>query len=564
MFPVVVRRRSGDLCPLHLVGTPLLNTLRRLLALSAALLIGSLLLSIAPASAHTGFESSEPADGSTTDTVVSEIVLNYSGAAEPAGEGFVVLDPSGALRSPDSATPNADSTAWTLGFDPPLSNGVVGVRWTVQAPDAHPIEGSFSFTVNAPATEAAEPTSQQPVDNADSSAPEQQSAADTDPTETTVQQEDAAAADQPAPATQDLDAFLTQAPVAAPNAEGVGAFGRLLGFVGTMLGIGGLVFAAYVIRDQRPDILSVLKAVRYSAVTVVIGTAIDLVAHLAVANNGWATFWSTTALESVGLSAYGLAVGLRMGAGVLLFLGARMTSQTFATNIASSPQRELVLAGGHSPGSIGAMTTWTDEGPSRDLPDVRYLEGSVLVEDETFGAPVSPAVIASILVLLASFTFDGHTVTEGNRWITGAVDMVHVVAGSIWAGGVVAFAVVLWRRHRRSHRLNALELAVRFSVIAGAALAAAGVAGTVLAAIILDSVSELWTTPWGQLLIAKFIAVAAAASLGTYNHFVVIPWLHDHPADDTRSIKLRNTATAEAALLVIVVTITAFLVGAAS
>ncbi|MDH3302816.1 MAG: CopD family protein, partial [Acidimicrobiia bacterium] len=81
---------------------------------------------------------------------------------------------------------------------------------------------------------------------------------------------------------------------------------------------------------------------------------------------------------------------------------------------------------------------------------------------------------------------------------------------------------------------------------------------------ILDSVSQLWTTPWGRLLIAKTGAVAAAASLGTYNHFVVIPWMNAHPNDDSRSVRIRNTATGEAILLLVVIAVTAFLVGASS
>ncbi|MDH5522163.1 MAG: CopD family protein, partial [Acidimicrobiia bacterium] len=93
---------------------------------------------------------------------------------------------------------------------------------------------------------------------------------------------------------------------------------------------------------------------------------------------------------------------------------------------------------------------------------------------------------------------------------------------------------------------------------------AAGLAGTILAVIILESVSDLWTTPWGRLLMAKTVAVAAAASLGTYNHFVVIPWMNAHPDDDTRSVRIRNTATGEAVLLAAVIVLTAFLVGAST
>ncbi len=153
---------------------------------------------------------------------------------------------------------------------------------------------------------------------------------------------------------------------------------------------------------------------------------------------------------------------------------------------------------------------------------------------------------------------------SGSRFITGAVDMIHVLAASIWVGGVISLGAVLWWRHRRRQRLRGLELALRFSVIAGAAMAVAGLAGVVLATIVLDSLSQLWTTPWGLLLLAKTAAVAAAMWLGTYNHFVVIPLLSERPDDDTRSTRLRNTVTGEAILLVVAIVVTAFLVGASS
>ena len=67
--------------------------------LTALLVAFVVLLSAAsPASAHTGFESSNPGDGQTIDQPVAEISLTFSGEATPAGEGFVVLDPSGVIR----------------------------------------------------------------------------------------------------------------------------------------------------------------------------------------------------------------------------------------------------------------------------------------------------------------------------------------------------------------------------------------------------------------------------------------------------------------------------------
>ena len=94
--------------------------------------------------------SANPADGLTVDTPVDQIELFFDEAASPVGEGFVVLDPTGVVRAPDSIVGSSDLRSWTLVFDPPLTGGAVGVRWTVQTGDSHPISGSFSFFTAAP------------------------------------------------------------------------------------------------------------------------------------------------------------------------------------------------------------------------------------------------------------------------------------------------------------------------------------------------------------------------------------------------------------------------------
>src|SRR6056297_3786164 len=103
-----------------------------------------------PAWAHTSFVGSDPADGSTVAGPVGEVVLQFSGTSEEAGDGFVVLDATGEVREPTSVTTTDDKT-FTLTFDPALSGGQIGVRWSVRAGDSHPISGSFSFTAGADA-----------------------------------------------------------------------------------------------------------------------------------------------------------------------------------------------------------------------------------------------------------------------------------------------------------------------------------------------------------------------------------------------------------------------------
>lgn len=101
---------------------------------------------VQPAAAHTGFERSNPADGSVVEGEVTDITLVFTGPAEPTAAGFEILGPDGTLITPDDVS-SVDGETWSLGFDPPLPSGRIGVRWTVVAPDAHPISGAFSFTV---------------------------------------------------------------------------------------------------------------------------------------------------------------------------------------------------------------------------------------------------------------------------------------------------------------------------------------------------------------------------------------------------------------------------------
>jgi len=94
---------------------------------------------------------STPANGATVAEPVSEILIEFTNPSTEAGDGFVVLDPNGQIREPSTVTTD-DGRVFRLGFEPALAGGQVGVRWSVRAGDAHPIEGSFAFTVGDAAT----------------------------------------------------------------------------------------------------------------------------------------------------------------------------------------------------------------------------------------------------------------------------------------------------------------------------------------------------------------------------------------------------------------------------
>ncbi len=105
---------------------------------------------------------------------------------------------------------------------------------------------------------------------------------------------------------------------------------------------------------------------------------------------------------------------------------------------------------------------------------------------------------------------------------------------------------------------------MRFSVVATVALVAAGLAGVVLTAVIVDSPSQLWSTPWGQLLLVKVALVGIAAAGGAYNHKVIVPELDRSPDDVAAAHRFRNVVTLEAVALLAVTITTALLIGASA
>ena len=128
---------------------------RRFVALLVAL-VATMLVSVlgpAPVSAHTDFDSSDPADGSVIDQPVDVVTLVFTGEATAVDDEIVALTPDGILQSPSSVETD-DGQIFVARFDPPLAGGEIGFRWVFRSADAHRIEGAFTFTVTAPAVTA--------------------------------------------------------------------------------------------------------------------------------------------------------------------------------------------------------------------------------------------------------------------------------------------------------------------------------------------------------------------------------------------------------------------------
>jgi copper transport protein len=337
---------------------------------------------------------------------------------------------------------------------------------------------------------------------------------------------------------QSLDEFL--AVDNSKRGETTATVGRVVGFLGVVLGLGALAFIATALRGRREEVRHALSAVRVLGVVIALGAVIEYVGVARIGSESLASGWSTapgfaTVLRIVG--GIGLAVGL--GGTITLGRVQRLMRRPSVVRSLSSAVLDDVRTQPTSADDGGPIVRWT--------PNARSW----------------PAMAGTVLIV-ASFWFDGHTVSKGFRPLHALVNSVHVVAGAVWVGGVVTMAAVIWSRYQSHRPMRVVELVVRFSKIATIALASVVVAGGLMAFLVLDSFGDLTGTPWGKILLLKTAAVGLAMIGGAYNHFRLLPSLEADPESPELLTELRNTVISEAIMLVFVVIVTAWLVAAAS
>ncbi|MGI9538895.1 MAG: CopD family protein, partial [Miltoncostaeaceae bacterium] len=334
-----------------------------------------------------------------------------------------------------------------------------------------------------------------------------------------------------------------------------------------LLAIGGLAFLAFAAVGSRREINRLFGALRVAGLVVLVGGLVGIVARAWLIDGGGPdAIASTTSLRDSVEGDAGLALVLTALGGLLVALGAR-------------------AAYGPAPGVAIAAGSWDEYRPQRVV-----------------GGSIRNAWIAvsGVVVIAIGAALDGHTASEGPRVVVWAADLVHIAAAGVWLGGLALLVALLVGRRRAGRPANGAYPAVRFATLAGAGSAGAALAGIALAIIVLPSVSALWESAWGLLLVAKVALVAIVATMGAHNHFRLIPGLADHlaaaeaetrddpverrldpgsagsvatlvreervagasgDADEAIAAKLRRNATVELLLLGAVVAITAALVG---
>lgn len=101
-----------------------------------------------------------------------------------------------------------------------------------------------------------------------------------------------------------------------------------------------------------------------------------------------------------------------------------------------------------------------------------------------------------------------------------ALGVLFHIAASIWIGGLVTLALIGWRLDRPQRHAF-----LRFSRIAALLIGIVLAAGIYLGLLRLPALTDVWTTPYGQVLMLKIALVGLALTWGATHHFLVRPCL---------------------------------------
>lgn len=180
---------------------------------------------------------------------------------------------------------------------------------------------------------------------------------------------------------------------------------------------------------------------------------------------------------------------------------------------------------------------------------------------------------AGLAVTLGALIVEGHTRSYGPAYLTVPADLLHVTTAALWFGGLIGLTIVLVTG--TDARPTATAAAVdRFSTIAAWLVTALTVAAIVLWWRIAGSITGLWTTDYGRLVLIKIILAAIVSAVAAWNRYRLVPSVtgrgrrRSSPPNDEAPVtasrdraltRLRRAVTAEVVILVAVIGVTAVL-----
>ncbi len=141
-------------------------------------------------------------------------------------------------------------------------------------------------------------------------------------------------------------------------------------------------------------------------------------------------------------------------------------------------------------------------------------------------------------LLLGSLAWAGHG-QEGPSWHLWA-DVLHLLVAGLWPTGLLPFAMQLrWLRRESAARMGLITALVsRFSALSLGSVALLVATGLINSLVLVGTVSNLFTQPYGRWLLCKIILFGGAVAIGAVNLLRLKPRLLAEipPTDDALTL----------------------------
>lgn len=234
---------------------------------------------------------------------------------------------------------------------------------------------------------------------------------------------------------------------------------------------------------------------------------------------GLLTAWGLPASRFAADVAGTVTVGLLIGAVVLLPGSGGRAAARWAGVWAVAVGLELVFT--HSD-IRGLPLPQALTGQLASFPQEQALAAQIVLALLTFTlairVPRAALLTASCAVLLPLAT--GHSGATSHTLAVPAL-VVHVAAATVWAGGLLA---LVWIGRRAADQLP--PAAERFSGLALGCFLATAASGAANALLRLHSAADLLTSAYGQLMLAKSVALLCLGFCGLRHRQATLPRLH--------------------------------------
>jgi copper transport protein len=458
------------------------------------------------ARAHATLEETQPARGSTVETQPSAVVFHFSEAVELNFSAVHVYDASGKVVDDGKAIhPGGTGSDVSIRLAPDLARGTYTATFRVISADGHPVSGGFVFSIG------------------------------------------------------EAGAAPTKSVAELAGGVGVGretttAFGiaRAVQYGAIALAIGGFVFLLL-------PWLGGLRAVAGA------GREWQETSEAFVSRSG--VLFAVAVFAGVVSSAAGIVLQghTASGGSVIDAMGHAVVREVLETHFGLLWGIRLLVWIGLGGALLAAYRR-------KELPVLRpaTLSSTGLALPRGFG---HLGHLVPILILLAflvvSPALAGHANAQDPTALLLPSTTAHVIAISIWIGGLVTLLFVL------RGAMGSLDLVsrgrllasvlVRFSTIAGVCVAVILLTGIVQSLVYVGNVDNLLHTEYGQIVLAKILVFVGLLAIGGYNRQFSVPRLRRIAAEGQTpgrsGVLLRRALRGEVLLAAVVLAITGALAG---